>query len=117
VRGTLIDGAVRDVAALRALGAPVYARGAYPGRMRGRLRLGAVGEPVELGGRLAEPGSHAVADSSGTVVVPAARLDEILGLADAMRRNEEEQLQAIRSGADPRSVLLAAGAARPLGPA
>jgi regulator of RNase E activity RraA len=101
------------VAALRALGAPVYARGVYPGGMRGRLRLAAAGEPVSLDGARVEPGSYAVADASGAVVVPAARLDEILALAARIRASEEESLRAVAAGADPRRILRAFGAEEP----
>src|SRR5256714_5460813 len=48
VRGALVNGCARDVEGLRELGLPCYARGVYPGAMRGRLRVASVDEPVEL---------------------------------------------------------------------
>src|SRR2546430_15044598 len=50
VRGALINGAARDLEGLRELGFATYARGVYPARIRGRLALTAVDQPVELGG-------------------------------------------------------------------
>jgi regulator of RNase E activity RraA len=104
VRGALVNGAARDVAGLRELGFPTYARGVYPAQMRGRLRLAAVDEPVELDGALVDPGSFAVADASGAVFLPAGRANEALALAEELRQREEDQLRAILDGADPRTV-------------
>jgi regulator of RNase E activity RraA len=112
VNGALVNGSARDVDALRSLGFPVYARGVYPGAIRGRLRLAAVDEPVDLDGSLVEPGSLAVVDSSGTVVVPAAHADEVTALAAKRLAREREQLQAVAAGADPRTVFLAEPGAR-----
>jgi 4-hydroxy-4-methyl-2-oxoglutarate aldolase len=112
VRGALVNGAARDVEGLRELGFPSYARGVYPGAMRGRLEVVAVDEPVEIDGIGFEPGFFAVADASGLVCVPGERATEAVALALAMRAGEEEQLRAIASGGDPRAVLGAGEAAK-----
>jgi 4-hydroxy-4-methyl-2-oxoglutarate aldolase len=111
VRGALVNGAVRDVDGLRALGFATYARGVYPARMRGRLRLAAVGEPVELDGAVVESGSFAVADRSGTIFLPFGRAEEVLALAAELRTGEQAQMDAISAGADPRSIFLRSDAA------
>jgi regulator of RNase E activity RraA len=105
VLGALVHGAARDVEGLRELGFPTYARAVYPGAMGGRLRLAAVGEPVELDGSLVAPGTYAVADASGAVFFQASRRDEVLALAIELRHREQEQLQALAAGADPRVVF------------
>jgi 4-hydroxy-4-methyl-2-oxoglutarate aldolase len=104
-RGALVNGAARDVAGLQELGFPTYARGVHPGQMRGRLGLVGVNVPVEIDGAVVQPGSFAVADASGAVFLPASRADEVLTLAAELHRGEEEQLRAIREGADPRAIL------------
>ena len=76
VRGALVNGAARDVEGLRELGFATYARGVYPGAMRGRLEVAAVDEPVDLDGRVVESGSTAAADASGIVFLPGDRIDE-----------------------------------------
>jgi 4-hydroxy-4-methyl-2-oxoglutarate aldolase len=106
VRGALVNGAVRDVDGLRALGFPTYARSVHPATMRGRLRLAAVGEPVELDGAVVESGSFAVADRSGTVFLPFERAEEVLALAAELRAGEQAQVDAVSAGADPRSIFL-----------
>jgi regulator of RNase E activity RraA len=108
VRGALVNGAARDVEGLRELGFASYARGVYPGAMRGRVELAAVDEPVEIDGISVEPGSFAVADASGVVFVPGERAAEAVALASELRDREEGQLRSIAEGADPRVVLGAA---------
>jgi regulator of RNase E activity RraA len=105
VRGALVNGAARDVDGLQRLGFPTYARGVYPARMRGRLGVVAVDEPVDLEGSTIDPGGFAVADASGVVFLPADRSDEVLALAVALRDREERQLKSILGGADPRQVF------------
>lgn len=105
VRGALVNGAARDVEGLRELGFASYARGVYPGAMRGRLQLVAVDEQIEIDGISVEPGSFAVADASGVVFVPGEHAAEAIALARELRDREEGQLRSIAEGADPRAVL------------
>jgi regulator of RNase E activity RraA len=112
VCGVLVNGAARDVEGLRELGFPSYARGVYPGAMRGRLELVAVDELVEIDGIGFEPSGFAVADASGLVCVPSERAGEAVALARELRAREEQQLGAIAAGADPRAVLCTAEQAR-----
>jgi regulator of RNase E activity RraA len=107
VRGVLVNGSVRDVDDLRGLDFPTFARGVYPGAMRGRLRIAATGEPVEVDGASVTPGCFAVADASGLVAFAASRADEVLALAARRRTREQALLEAIEAGADPRDILLA----------
>jgi regulator of RNase E activity RraA len=111
VRGALVNGAARDVDGLQSLGFPTFARGVYPGGMRGRLRLAAVDEPVDLDGQTVPPGAVAVADASGLVVVPAERFEEAAQAAAALRVREHELLRAVEAGADARSLVDDAGEA------
>jgi 4-hydroxy-4-methyl-2-oxoglutarate aldolase len=105
VRGALVNGAVRDLEGLRELGFATYARGVYPARMRGRLALTAVDQPVELEGGVVESGSFAIADWSGVVFLPGDRAAEVLALASELRTAEEQRLQLVRDGGDPRRVF------------
>src|SRR3954454_13412051 len=105
VRGALVNGAVRDVEGLRELGFATYALGVYPARMRGRLALTAIDQPVELDGGIVEAGSFPVADASGALFLPDSRSVEVLALAADLRAQEEKKLQAVRAGGDPRAVF------------
>src|SRR3954452_2483263 len=105
VRGALVNGAVRDVEGLCELGFATYARGVSPARIRGRLALTAVDQPVELEGGVVESGSFAIADASGVVFLPETRAAEVLALASDLRTEEEQRLQLVRDGGDPRLVF------------
>jgi 4-hydroxy-4-methyl-2-oxoglutarate aldolase len=86
----LVDAAVRDLEELRELGLPTWARWV---RMRGadKRAVGAIDEPVEVGGARVRPGDTVVLDSDGVVVVSQERLDEVV--AAARERGERERLK------------------------
>lgn len=92
VAGTVIDGCCRDVAETRALGYPVWSRAGYMKSGKNRVRLVAVGEPVEVCGVTVDPGDLVCADDSGALVVPAAlapaaaeQVHRIVGIEAAIR--------------------------------
>ena len=80
VAGLLVDAAVRDVEDLRELGLPVWARWI---RVKGatKTEVGAIDEPVEVGGAEIRPGDHVVLDVDGAVVVRRERVDEVVSAA------------------------------------
>lgn len=69
VRDLVIDGCVRDGAAIQAMGFPVFARGL---NMKGtvKARLGAVGVPIICAGVPVAPGDAVVGDDDGVVGYP-----------------------------------------------
>ncbi|OKJ99663.1 hypothetical protein AMK26_27015 [Streptomyces sp. CB03234] len=71
VAGTVIDGACRDVGAIRALGYPLWSRAAYMKSGKHRVRLEAVQQPVTVFGVRVDPGDIVVGDDAGGLVVPA----------------------------------------------
>jgi 4-hydroxy-4-methyl-2-oxoglutarate aldolase len=90
VAGLLVDAAVRDTSDLRELGVPVWARWI---RVRGatKTEVGALDEPVEVGGATIRPGDHVVLDEDGAVVVRHERIDEVL--AASRERLEKERVK------------------------
>ena len=68
--GAVIDGGVRDVAYLRKIGFPVYARGVVPSTSAGHYRAVGTGVPVVCDGVKVNAGDIVTADSDGVVVVP-----------------------------------------------
>ena len=74
VVGVMLDGACRDVPAVKSMGLPVVARGVSPKRAA-RTGQGEVGGVLELYGALIYPGDLIVSDENGTVVVPQAHID------------------------------------------
>lgn len=82
IAGFVVDGVIRDVAEVREIGFPVFARGVIP--IPGdKTRLGVLDGPVTCGGVRVEPGDIVVADEEGIVVVPAARAEPVLRAAEA----------------------------------
>lgn len=88
----IIDGAIRDLAEIRKLGFPVFARGVIP-IPGGKEVLGVLGGPVRCGGVRVEAGDVVVADEEGVVVVPTARADAVLAGAQARATKDEVDLK------------------------
>jgi regulator of RNase E activity RraA len=87
--GVVVDGWVRDIAQMRALPFPVFARGGSPYDSSGRLEIAASNEPIVCGGVLVHPGDAVLGDVDGVAVIPAERIEEVLRLAEKKRQRED----------------------------
>lgn len=89
VAGVLVDGAVRDVDELRALGLPIWARFV---RAQGasKERVGELDTPVVVGGAHIAPGDVVVLDADGAVIVKAERVDDVVAAASEREARETE---------------------------
>ena len=97
--GLVTDGAVRDIAGVRATGLPVWAQGyAAPPSVAGLIFTG-WNLPIGCGGVAIFPGDVIVADADGAVVVPAKLVDEIATLGLEQERLEEWILGEVNKGA------------------
>jgi 4-hydroxy-4-methyl-2-oxoglutarate aldolase len=95
--GLVIDGGVRDVAALEAHGFPVFSSTiALTGA--GKDQRGTVGAPVKVGGVLVSWGDWVVGDVDGVTIVPAAALDDVLNAGQAREAKEAGFFAALRDG-------------------
>jgi len=97
VAALLVDAAVRDVDDLRRLGLPVWARFI---RARGpdKDAVGALDEPVEVGGVTIRAGDVVVLDADGAVVVERERVHEVLEAARGRAARESEKRRRLESG-------------------
>ena len=96
VAGILVDGAVRDLDELAAIGLPIWARFV---RAQGATK-GAVGEldvPVTIGGTEIKPGDLVVMDCDGAMALANAQVEEVLPLA--LERAERERVMRLRYAA------------------
>jgi len=87
IAGFVIDGSIRDVAEIEALGFAVYARGLCP--VPGtKTRLGTLGSEVHCGGVVVHPLDLVVADRDGIVVVPADTAPRVW--AEAQKKADQD---------------------------
>lgn len=102
--GVVVDGAIRDVDAIRKLGFPAFASHWTPhaGEPRG---LGQINVPVTVGGRLVAPGDWIVGDDSGVVAVPAASAVEIANRAMDVFERENRLRKEIRAASSLAQVM------------
>jgi regulator of RNase E activity RraA len=96
--GALVDGAARDVAAMRAMGFPCFARGRCAYDSQDRQRVIDIDVPVEIDGVVFEPGALILADEDGVVTVPRAVEREALQAAWCKVHEENVTRDAIRNG-------------------
>ena len=96
--GLVIDGCVRDAAALAAHHFPVFAVGiALPGATK--THPGAVGVPARVGGVEVAGGDWVVGDADGVTVVPRAALKAVLAAGRARAEKEAGIFTALTGGA------------------
>ncbi len=96
--GAIVDGAVRDRAAMRQLQFPVYARGTSPYDSQNRQRVVDLDIPVEIDGVIFAPGDLVIADLDGVVVVPRTVEEEVLRAAWQKVHSENLTRNAIHQG-------------------
>jgi 4-hydroxy-4-methyl-2-oxoglutarate aldolase len=97
--GAVVDGLVRDVERVRALGFGLHARGTRPTDSLGRASLADTDGPVEVGGVTVANGDLVVADADGVVVVPAEVAEEVASYALKKATTERKGLALLRNGA------------------
>ena len=95
--GVVINGAVRDIASIRASAFPVFAAGVTH---RGPYKNGPgeMNVAIAIDGMVIEPGDLIVGDDDGLVCVPYDQIDSVLADATAKNDAETKQLAAILSG-------------------
>jgi regulator of RNase E activity RraA len=82
--GAIIDGGVRDLGQLRKIGFPVFALGVVPSTSVHHYRFAGSNVPLVCDGVDVQPGDIISADNDGVVVVPGARAEEVLALAQTL---------------------------------
>lgn len=102
--GLVIDGGVRDTAALEAHRFPVFASLVA---LRGATKnaAGTAGPAVMVAGVTVAQGDWVVGDSDGVVVVPAGSLQEVLGRARARADKERGLFEELRRGSTTLELL------------
>ncbi|MFE9450503.1 RraA family protein [Streptomyces sp. NPDC006739] len=90
IAGLVADGLIRDLAEVREMAFPVFARGVVP-IPGAKKAVRPLNQTVRCGGVRVSAQDVVVADEEGVVVVPAARRTEILAAARAKAAEEAEE--------------------------
>lgn len=98
VGGTVIDGACRDTHLALELGYPMFSRSYSMRTGKDRVQLEGVNIAVNVGDARVCPGDLVRGDSDGVVVIPKAREDEVLAVAEEIERAEARIRDAVSQG-------------------
>jgi regulator of RNase E activity RraA len=103
-RGAIVDGLVRDVKKILALGFPVFAAGIKPVDSRGRGLVIDYNVPIDCGGVLVTPADLVVADYDGVIVIPAQAVGDAVRMATEKVSRENNSRRELLAGAHLRDV-------------
>jgi 4-hydroxy-4-methyl-2-oxoglutarate aldolase len=95
--GLVIEGACRDTVLIKKLEFPVFSTNISI-KATTKLSPGRINCPIVIGGVPVKPGDLVYGDNDGVVVVPREQAAEVLAVAQAREKREEEQLQRILGG-------------------
>ena len=102
IAGTVLDGAVRDVASLAKMEFGVWARGHTPAGPW-KEGPGEIGTTISCGGQVVAPGDLICCDEDGIVVVPLDEAEAVIAAA------EQHQAKEIKAEADIKAGRWARG--------
>jgi 4-hydroxy-4-methyl-2-oxoglutarate aldolase len=105
VRGSIIDGYSRDIEGSEAVAYPVYGRGVTMISARNRVVQIDAGTPVQIAGVTVHHDDYVIADRCGSVFIPAARIGEVLDLAERIARRQDGMVAAVRAGRSVAEVM------------
>ena len=105
IRGSVIDGMSRDIEGSESIDYPVYGRGLTMISARNRLVQIASGTPIIVAGVTVHEDDYVIADRCGTVFVPAAKINEVLALAQRIASRQDGMVQAVRAGQSVEDVM------------
>ena len=94
--GMVLDGSVRDIGEIRAMGLPIYARGASPATAVSRFASVARDIEVTCAGVNIKPGDIIVAGEDGVVAVPQDQAAAVLKRAQEIDERETQMVPFIK---------------------
>ncbi|MBD3227010.1 MAG: bifunctional hexulose-6-phosphate synthase/ribonuclease regulator [Candidatus Lokiarchaeota archaeon] len=104
INGVVIDGAIRDVADIRELEFPAFARyiKSNAGDPKG---FGEINVEIECGGQKIRPGDWIIGDDNGVIVIPKEKAQEMANRAIMVHENENRIREEIKRGSTLSKVL------------
>jgi regulator of RNase E activity RraA len=98
IAGTVVHGAVRDVALIRALNYPVFSQSIYMRSGKNRVYKAQEQCSISIGGIVINPGDMIVADDNGVLAIPASLVDDIAYKAQTVKRVEDDIIKSVQAG-------------------
>jgi 4-hydroxy-4-methyl-2-oxoglutarate aldolase len=95
--GLVVDGQTRDVAGLRELEFPVFARSITP-RVGVNRTVGQTQVLIPCGGFMVGPGDYVRGDDDGITVIPAALLAQVVTAVEQRLQKEAEYIERVHTG-------------------
>ncbi|OWT54523.1 RraA family protein [Candidimonas nitroreducens] len=105
IRGTIIDGASRDIEGSESIGYPVYGRGITMVSARNRIIQVDSGKPIQVAGVTVQEDDYVIADRCGTVFVPTGHIEAVLDLGERIARRQNDMVAAVRAGRSVAQVM------------
>jgi regulator of RNase E activity RraA len=96
--GIVVDGAIRDVEGIAALGFPAFSRSVTPGG-GDKDGPGEINVAISCGNTVVTAGDVVAGDSDGVVVVPRLDAAEVLDHVEQLVEREKKRIEEIRGGA------------------
>lgn len=101
---TVVHGTVRDLAEVRHLGYPLFARGASPVGVSGRMEATYTQVDLDIDGVTVRPGDVIFGDINGVVVIPRELVRQVADAADENGKAEAECRERLLAGEKLQSV-------------
>jgi regulator of RNase E activity RraA len=109
IRAMIVDGAGRDTDELEDINWPIWTRAITPRgthtMFSGRKEELSINVDIPCGGVIVKPGDFIVADLMGVVVVPVARAEEFLALAEEQADREAKTRAWVKQGKTVEDLL------------
>ncbi|OCK80298.1 RraA-like protein [Lepidopterella palustris CBS 459.81] len=101
-KGIVVDGRVRDLVSLGALGMPIWSRATSTVGSGAESRPWAHNVPITIGGVRVEPGDIIILDpaENGVVSIPKSKLDAVLRLLPRMVAADEKVMEDVEKGVE-----------------
>lgn len=99
IAGTVIDGVCRDVNRAITDNYPLFSAGHWMRTGKDRVEVGAINEPIGIGGVRVKPRDIVIADANGVVFVPRDRAREVAEVARWIEKSEAGIREMIVGGA------------------
>jgi len=98
ISGTVVNGAVRDVAGIRQTPYPVFAKHIFMRSGKNRVYKCQEQEPLSIQNITIFPGDIIFADDNGVLVIPQGILHEVIEKAVNIKKTEQNIISAVKAG-------------------